>query len=244
MIVTDQRVVSKQLRNGRLSMRLIFIGPPGSGKGTQTKLMSTRLGLSHIGTGDLLREAVQQDSAAGRKAKSYMTAGQLVPDDVVNAIVAEVFARRERSDNFVMDGYPRTLHQARAFDDVLRRFGFPLDGVVLLVVPDQEIIRRLSGRWNCPNPDCSATYHAAFKPPRAAGICDDCQSALMQREDDREETVRMRLQVYHDRNAELLDFYRKAGLLIEVPGLGDFETIYQNIVQALNHKKNQRAKEK
>jgi len=221
-------------------MRLIFIGPPGSGKGTQTKLLSTRLGLSHIGTGDLLREAVQRDTPAGRQAKSFMAGGQLVPDDVVNTIVAEVFAQRNRSDNFVMDGYPRTLHQARAFDDVLRRFGFPLDGVILLVVPDQEIIRRLSGRWNCPNPECNATYHVPLKPPKVAGVCDNCHSPLMQREDDREETVRMRLQIYHDRHAELLDYYRKIGLLIEVPGLGDFETIYQNIIHALNHKKGQR----
>ena len=204
-------------------MRLIFIGPPGSGKGTQTKLLSQRLGLSHIGTGDMLREAVRQKSPSGQLAESYVSAGQLVPDQVVNDIIAELFAQKNRASNFVMDGYPRTMSQARAFDDTLNLYNLPLDGVILLVVPDQEIIRRLSARWNCPNPTCNATYHTSLKPPKVAGVCDECGSTLMQREDDREETVRMRLKIYHDRHAELLDHYRKKGLLIEVPGLGDFE---------------------
>jgi adenylate kinase len=218
-------------------MRLIFIGPPGSGKGTQTKLLSQRLGLAHIGTGDMLREAVRQDSPSGRLAKAYVNGGQLVPDDVVNDIIAELFAQKDRASNFVMDGYPRTMSQARAFDATLTQYQLPLDAVILLVVPDQEIIRRLSGRWNCPNPSCNATYHTSFKPPKVAGVCDDCKSPLMQRDDDREDTVRMRLQIYHDRHAELLDHYRKKGLLIEVPGMGDFETIYSNIVQTLKLRK-------
>jgi adenylate kinase len=194
------------------------------------------LGLVHIGTGDMLREAVRQDTQSGRLARSYVTAGQLVPDQVVNDIIAEVFGRKDRATSFVMDGYPRTMSQARAFDATLTQYQLPLDAVILLVVPDLEIIRRLSGRWNCPNPACNTTYHTSLKPSKVAGKCDLCQSTLMQREDDREDTVRMRLQIYHDRHAELLDHYRKKGLLIEVPGLGDFETIYGNIIQALQHK--------
>lgn len=214
-------------------MRLIFIGPPGSGKGTQTKLLSQRLKLRHIGTGDMLREAVRIDSGPGRLAKSFVASGQLVPDDVVNDIVATVFSRADRPTSFVMDGYPRTHVQARAFDAVLRKHDLKLDAVIYLVVPDPEIIRRLSGRWNCPNQTCKATYHIDFKPPKADKICDDCGTALMQRDDDREETVRKRLEVFHAMNAELLHHYRKKGLLVEVPGLGNFETIYQNILQAL-----------
>jgi adenylate kinase len=233
----SQRSVDTQ--TWKRHMRLIFIGPPGSGKGTQTKLLSQRLGLTHIGTGDILREAVRQDSPSGKLAKAFVTTGQLVPDQIVNDLIAEVFARKDRASDFVMDGYPRTMSQARAFDATLTQYLLPLDAVILLVVPDQEIIRRLSGRWNCPNPACHATYHLSLKPPKVIGVCDECKSNLMQREDDREDTVRMRLQIYHDRHAELLDHYRKKGLLIEVPGMGDFETIYSNIVEALNHKNGQ-----
>ena len=217
-------------------MRLIFIGPPGSGKGTQSKLLSQRLGLAYIGTGDMLREAVRQGTPAGLLAKTYVTSGQLVPDPIVNDIIAEVFAKPDRPTNFVMDGYPRTASQARAFDAILSQYQLPLDGVVLLVVPDQEVVRRLSGRWTCSNTACNAMYHVSFKPPKVAGICDLCGSPLIQREDDREETVRKRLRIYHEQNAELLDHYRNRGLLIEVPGMGDFETIYGNIVNALKHR--------
>lgn len=193
------------------------------------------MGLRHIGTGDMLREAVRQDSPAGRLAKPFVAAGQLAPDDIVNEIIAYVFAQPSRPDHFVMDGYPRTLQQASVFDGILRQHGMTLDAVILLVVPDQEIIRRVSGRWSCPSPACKATYNVNTKPPRKDKICDDCQSSLLQRDDDQEETVRKRLHVYHQMHADLLAYYRQQGLLLEVPGLGDFESIYQNIHQALKH---------
>jgi adenylate kinase len=214
-------------------MRLLLFGPPGCGKGTQAKLLNQRLGLSQIGTGDILREAVRQKTPAGKLAEPYVVSGQLVPDQVVNEIIAELFAQKDPPSSFVMDGYPRNASQAWAFDDTLSRCNLPLEAVVLLVVPDLEIIRRLTGRWTCPN--CKATYHATMKPPMVAGVCDECGSKLVQREDDREETVRKRLKIYHELNADLLDYYRNKGLLIEVPGMGDFEAIYGKIVDALNH---------
>ena len=218
-------------------MRLIFIGPPGSGKGTQAKLFSQRLGLCHISTGDLLREAVRQDTPEGRRAQAYMDAGQLVPDDVVNDIVNARFRAPDRPQRFVMDGYPRNLAQAQSFDQVLHQQGLDLNAVVFLNVDDQEIIKRTSGRWNCPNPQCKATYNSHSQPPKTAGVCDDCQMPLVQRDDDRPETVQLRLKVFHDLTDELLDYYRQRGLVIDVPGSGDIETIYQNITAALAKRK-------
>lgn len=212
-------------------MRLILIGPPGSGKGTQAKLLSSRLGLAHIGTGDILREAARQNTPLGQVALPYMRSGQLVPDDLVNEIVAEHFRRDDRPERFVMDGYPRTLAQAASFDQVLRQQFLDLTAVLLFVVDDQEIIARMTGRRSCPQ--CKATYHLVFNPPRKAGICDLCGAKLIQRVDDREETVRERLSVYHANVADLIPYYREQGLLREVSGVGDIEQIYATILNIL-----------
>ena len=218
-------------------MRLIFIGPPGSGKGTQAKLLSDRQGLAHIATGDILRDAIQNDTPEGRLAKPYVAAGQLVPDDIVNEIIYSRFRAPGAPRCFVMDGYPRTLAQATAFDKVLHEYHHDLDGVIFLKVADEEIVKRLSARWTCPNPVCKATFHTIFKPPAKAGVCDQCGTALFQRADDQAETVAKRLKIFHDIYDALLDHYRKVGLLIEVPGIGDIETIYASIVKALaDHK--------
>jgi adenylate kinase len=214
-------------------MRLILVGPPGSGKGTQAKLLSERLGLAHIGTGDILREAVRLGTPAGRQAEPYVKGGQLVPDSLVNDLVADRFRRDDRPDRFVMDGYPRTLAQAASFDQVLRQQFLDLDAVLLLVVDDDEVVRRLSGRWSCPNVACKATYHVTKKPPRVPGICDECNAVLVQREDDREETIRRRLKVYCQNTVDLIPHYRSQGLLREVSGEGDIESIYARIEQAL-----------
>jgi adenylate kinase len=214
-------------------MRLVLIGPPGSGKGTQAKLLSQRLGLAHIGTGDMLRDAIRRGTPAGVKAQPFMGDGQLVPDDLVNQIIADFFHKDERLENFVVDGYPRTLPQAMSFEQVLRQHYLGLDAVVLLKVDDEEIVKRMSGRWVCSNSECGTPYHRIYKPPRVAGICDVCGSKLMQRADDQEQTVRKRLQIFHASYAELLDYYRKLGLLREVNGLGDIESIYANIITAL-----------
>ena len=215
-------------------MRLILLGPPGSGKGTQAKLLSQRHRLEHIGTGDILRQAIRQGTACGQRARPYVESGRLVPDDLVNDMIAERFAREDRPDRFVMDGYPRTLAQAAAFDRVLRPRQLGLTGVVLLLVDDGEIVRRLAGRWSCPKPGCKRTYHTETKPPRVPGLCDADGTPLIQREDDRVETVRARLVVYHKDTEELIPYYRAQGLLREVPGQGEIEDVYTHLTQVLN----------
>jgi adenylate kinase len=214
-------------------MRLILLGPPGSGKGTQAKLLSQRCSLAHIGTGDILREAVRLNTPAGRLARPFINTGQLVPDDLVNEMIADRFKRDDRPDRFVMDGYPRTLAQAASFDQVLRQQFLALDAVIKLLVDIEEIVGRLSGRWSCPFPNCKATYHTLHKPPRVAGICDEDGTVLVQRDDDIEETVRRRMVVYHHNTEALVDYYRGQGLLRPVTGSGDIEKIYANIVHVL-----------
>jgi adenylate kinase len=217
-----------------LSMRLILLGPPGSGKGTQAQLLCQRLQLEHVGTGDILREAIRLGTPAGKRAEPYVKSGKLVPDDLVNDLVADRFRRADRPTRFVMDGYPRTSAQAKAFDQVLQREGLDLTGVVSLAVDDAEIVRRLAGRWSCPQPGCKATYHTANNPPETPGICDRCGTRLVQRDDDKEETVKERLRVYHGNTAELIPYYRARGLIREVPGHGNIEEIYANILRVLN----------
>ncbi len=185
-------------------MRLIFLGPPGSGKGTQAKLLCQRAGLTHIATGDILREAVRQGTPLGVQARSYMDQGQYVPDDLVNAIIAERLSAPDRPEGFVMDGYPRTLAQAQALDDLLHQLNLPLHAVVLLKVSDDEILSRIRGRL-----------------------------VQEQRSDDAEETVRARLKLYHETLPEVIDFYRRKGLLRELSGQGDVETIHRAIRCAL-----------
>lgn len=214
-------------------MRLILLGPPGCGKGTQAQLLCKRNGLEHIGTGDLLREAIRQQTPVGQRARADVESGQLVPDDLVNGLIAERFQRPDRPERFVMDGYPRTLSQARAFDKILAEQKLKLDRVLLLVVADEEIVRRLAGRWSCPKPGCKATYHTEMNPPKKPGICDDCGTPLVQREDDREETVRARLAVYHHDTVELIPYYRSQGLLREVSGEGEIEEVYHSLIKVL-----------
>ncbi len=215
-------------------MRLILLGPPGSGKGTQAKLLRERLRLEHIGTGDILREAIRRGTPPGVRARPFVESGLLVPDDLVNELVAERFQRDDRPERFVMDGYPRTLAQAASFDQVLRQQFLDLSAVLHLMVEDEEIIRRVSGRWSCPQPSCKRTYHTVSNPPRVAGVCDADGTALIQREDDREETLRERLRVYHRNREALLPHYRSQGLLRDVCGEGGIEEIYGRIMQALN----------
>ena len=149
-------------------MRLILIGPPGSGKGTQAKLLNQRLGLEHFSTGDILREAIVRQTPEGQLAGPFVSSGRLVPDDIVNEIINSRFRAKDHPTRFVMDGYPRTVAQADSFDQALRAHGEAVNGVIFLKVADDEIVRRLGARWNCPNPTCGATYHLAFKPPKKA----------------------------------------------------------------------------
>jgi adenylate kinase len=217
-------------------MRLIMIGPPGSGKGTQAKLLGQRMNLIHISTGDILRDAVAKDTPEGRRAKPFMSAGQLVSDEIVNDIVNARFQRKDKPVHFIMDGYPRTLAQAMSFDKVLEEAALPLTAAVLLNVEDEEIVRRLGGRWTCPDAACMAIYHTITQPPKVAGVCDLCGTALIQREDDKPQTIRKRLQVFHASHDDILRHYRKQGVLMEVLGQGDVETINANIIKGLTQK--------
>lgn len=217
-------------------MRLILIGPPGSGKGTQAKLLSERLGLLHFSTGDILREAVEKGSAEGLLAKPYLDNGQLVPSEIVNDIVNTRFRGDDKPLKFVMDGYPRTLAQAQAFDAVLQEQSLTLHAVLALHVKDEEIVRRISNRLTCLNPECKATYHTQYRPPKTTGRCDLCSQLLHQRDDDKVETVRKRLVVFHNHYDEMMQYYQRRGLLVEVPGGGHIETVHAAIVQSLKGK--------
>ena len=214
-------------------MRLILLGPPGSGKGTQAALLCQRLNLEHIGTGDIIRTAMSNHTAPGERFRSFVEAGGLVPDELVNDVVAEHFYGKGKHDRFVMDGYPRTLGQAQSFDRLLAAVKHPLDAVLLLDVGDEEIIHRVAGRWSCPKKGCKATYHTESNPPKVPGACDKCGTRLEQRADDKPETVGKRLVVYHRDTAELIPYYRGRGLLREVPGHGGIEEVYNNLVKAL-----------
>jgi adenylate kinase len=214
-------------------MRLILLGPPGCGKGTQAKLLSRNMRLEHIGTGDLLRAAMRERSHVGRRAEPFVQSGQLVPDNMVNDLIAERFDRGDRPDRFVLDGYPRTLAQAEALERILRSAGSNVTAVLLLDVPDEEIVRRVGHRWSCPKAGCKATYHTESNPPKKSGICDDCGTALVQRPDDQPETVRARLKVYHKDTVELIPYYKARGLLHSVQAQGSIEQVYDSIVKTL-----------
>ena len=211
-------------------MRLVLVGPPGSGKGTQARLLVERLGLRYVGTGDILRDSIRRGSLPGRRADPYIRSGNLVPDDLVNELVNELFHGPDRPEKFVLDGYPRTLAQATWFDRMLASTGSCLDAVVQFEVSDEEVVRRISGRWVCLK--CKAVYHTSDRPAKAMGLCDQDSDPLAQREDDREEVIRARLRVFHDNTDGLVAHYRAAGLLKVVPSVGTIEAIYETI---LNH---------
>jgi adenylate kinase len=214
-------------------MRIVLVGPPGSGKGTQAELLVQRLGLRYIGTGDILREAIRAGTAMGQRVKPLMDRGLLVPDSEVNAVVTELFSGENRPEKFVTDGYPRTYSQAVAFDALLARQGLALTAVVNLTIPDDEVVRRISGRRCCANSGCAICYNVYYRQSKAAGKCDKCGSALILRDDDQEETVRRRLGEFHKTTNALIDYYRKGNLLREVAATDPVETIYANIVQAI-----------
>jgi len=214
-------------------MRLVLVGPPGSGKGTQAELLVQRLGLRYIGTGDILREAIRAGTEMGQRVKPLMDRGLLVPDSEVNAVVAELFSGENRPERFVTDGYPRTYSQAVAFDALLAREELALSAVVNLTIPDEEVVRRISGRRCCASAECAVCYNVFYRQSKAAGVCDKCGSPLMLRDDDKEETVRRRLGEFHKTTNALIEYYRKRNLLREVAATDPVETIYANIVRAI-----------
>jgi adenylate kinase len=195
-------------------MRLVFLGPPGAGKGTQAKVIAEEKGIPHISTGDILREAVAKGTELGLKAKAHMDAGGLVPDDLVVAMVAERLSRPDCKPGFILDGFPRTIAQGEALEKNLGTRKEKLDAVVYFKVNDEQVVGRLSGRRTCRQ--CKEGFHVEFMPPKVAGKCDKCGGELYQRDDDKPETIRERLKVYYAQTADLIEYYRKRGLLKEV----------------------------
>jgi adenylate kinase len=211
-------------------MRVVLLGPPGAGKGTQARRLAARWSVPQIATGDMLREAVARGTQLGLEARRYMDAGELVPDAVIIGLVRERLAQPDGRKGFVLDGFPRTAAQAEALDRLLEAEGTPLDRVVLFQVPDEELVARLSGRRVCRN--CGRTYHITHSPPRVAGRCDACGGELYQRTDDEEATVRRRLAVYARDTRPLVDYYRRRGLLAPISGSGPMDKVYEDLVTA------------
>jgi adenylate kinase len=212
-------------------VRLVLLGPPGAGKGTQARMLETRLGVPQVASGDLLRIAVRNKSALGLEAKGFMDKGALVPNELVLKLID---ARLEQSDalkGFILDGFPRTVSQAETLAKMLEARGEKLDRVVAISVPDDEIIKRISGRRTCRN--CGAMYHLIYDPPRNMNLCNSCNGELYQREDDAEDTVRMRLQVYAASTRPLLEHYARLGLLSPIDGIGRTEEIEGRILDAI-----------
>jgi adenylate kinase len=209
-------------------MRLVLLGPPGAGKGTQAERIAAKYGIPHLSTGDMLREAVAADTEVGRRAKAIMDAGQLVPDEVMNRLVAERIAQPDAARGFVLDGFPRTVAQAEALDELLDRRNQRLDAVLELAVDDEALVDRISGRFACAR--CGAGYHDRFKQPEVAGVCDVCGSReFVRREDDTPETVRARLNAYHAQTAPLLPYYRDKGLLAAVDGMAEIDDVSSEV---------------
>ncbi len=212
-------------------MHVILLGPPGAGKGTQAKMLTERYGVPQISTGDILRAAVGAGTPLGREAKTYMDRGALVPDEVVIGIVRDRLAEPDCHGGYLLDGFPRTVAQAEALTRMLRDLGTRLPIVVNLDVAEGELVRRLSGRRTCQG--CSEPFHVDFHPPRVEGTCDKCGGTLIQREDDREETIRRRLQVYREQTEPLIGYYQTQGRLKTVDGLGETGEIFGRISSTL-----------
>lgn len=204
-------------------IRLVLLGPPGAGKGTQARELAADLGVPHVATGDMFREAVAAGTALGREAKRYMDAGTLVPDEVVIGLVAERLGRPDTERGFILDGFPRTIAQAEGLDRLLKDLDQTIDRVIFFEVGEAELLRRLTGRRVCGS--CGGTFQLALAPPRIAGRCDHCGGGLIQREDDQETTVRTRLAVYARQTAPLLDHYRDRHLLSAVSGEGEIAAV-------------------
>lgn len=212
-------------------IRVILLGPPGAGKGTQAKLLQDEFGICQISTGDILRKAVAEQTALGKQASEYIKRGALVPDSVILDLVAERLKEKDCEKGFILDGFPRTIPQAEGLEAILKARGLALDRVLSVRVPHQVIVGRLAGRRTCK--DCGALYHVVFDPSKKPGICDRCGGELYQREDDREETIAARLNVYDTQTAPLENYYRERGMLSEIDGVGSVDEIRNRIARAL-----------
>ncbi len=212
-------------------MYVMLLGAPGAGKGTQAHVLVEELGLAHVASGDLFREALKQGTELGLLAKSYMDRGALVPDEVTIAMIKERLAKPDCQKGVILDGFPRTIEQAKALGSALGEMDKRIDKVLYIKVSNDELIRRLSGRWICRN--CQASFHESSKPPKKAGVCDECGGELYQRSDDTVETAKKRLQVYFEQTAPLIDYYAKAGALAEINGEAEIEKVQRDLLAAL-----------
>lgn len=213
-------------------MRLVLLGPPGAGKGTQATGVATRFGMPHVSTGDMLRFAVAWETEIGQRAKSYMEAGELVPDEIVLELIRLRLAQPDAAEGFVLDGFPRTIPQAEALEQLLADIGQRLEHVVVLDVPDEVIVLRISQRRSCPT--CGRTYNLMAERPREDEVCDVDRMPLFQREDDREEVVRKRLQVYREQTQPLIDFYEARGLVRRLDGVGSLDEVEERIAKEIS----------
>ena len=212
-------------------MRLVLVGPPGAGKGTQAKFIAKDFGIPQISTGDIFRANVAASTPLGVKAKKYMDAGDLVPDEVTIAMVRERLSEDDVESGFLLDGFPRTLCQAEALGDLLEELDQPLDAVLELQLEDDEVVLRLSGRRTCRK--CGYVWHLDFDAPKVPGVCDNCGSALFQRDDDKPATIRRRLEVYAEQTEPLTGYYRSMGLLIAITASGDVDDVTERAISAL-----------
>lgn len=212
-------------------MKIVMLGAPGAGKGTQAQMISEKFNIPHISTGEIFRYNIKNGTELGKKAKGYMDAGQLVPDELTIEILLDRVAGDDCKDGYILDGFPRTIPQAQALTDVLSKNGDQIEYAIDVEVPDDNIIKRMSGRRTCP--ECGASYHIQYIPPKKEGICDNCGAALVQRDDDKPETVQNRLSVYHDQTQPLIDFYRGQNVLHEVDGTKEMNDVFADIVKIL-----------
>ena len=212
-------------------MRIIMLGAPGAGKGTQAKRIAEKYNVPHISTGDIFRENIKNGTELGNKAKAYMEAGDLVPDELVLELIMDRFEKEDCENGYVLDGFPRTIPQAEALDAALEEKGQNIDNVIDVDVPDENIIKRMAGRRTCAH--CGAIFHLEHMPPKIEGKCDQCGGHLMMREDDQPETVLARLETYHEQTQPLIDYYTNKGILKTVDGTKDMLEVFGDIVSIL-----------
>ncbi len=212
-------------------MKIIMLGAPGAGKGTQAKMIADKYSVPHISTGDIFRANIKEGTELGQKAKEYMDQGLLVPDELVVNLVVDRLTWEDAKNGYVLDGFPRTIPQAEALTEALAKKGEKVDYAINIDVPDQNIIDRMGGRRACVS--CGATYHIVNIPPKKEGICDVCGAELILRDDDKPETVKKRLDVYHEQTQPLIDYYQAEGVLKDVDGTVDMKDVFESIVQVL-----------
>ncbi|MFJ2259862.1 adenylate kinase [Streptomyces sp. NPDC087844] len=213
-------------------MRIVLVGPPGAGKGTQAAFLAKNLLIPHISTGDLFRANISQQTELGKLAKSYMDEGNLVPDEVTIAMAKDRMEQPDAANGFLLDGFPRNVSQAEALDQALKADGVELDGVLDLEVPEDEVVKRIAGRRVCRN-ESSHVFHVTYSPPKKEGVCDVCGGELYQRDDDTEETVRKRLDVYHTQTEPIIDYYGAQGLVVTISALGKVDEVTKRAMDAL-----------